>query len=510
VPGAGVGIVPLSRRPYATSLRGMTNSTAVTATSALPSAPDLDLDLHRTAVDILCRSLSQPALLPGHPDLDAEVSAFNLATTHRPAIVVPATCSDDVVAAVRFGASTGLAVAVQATGHGAVQAADGAVLVTTSRMQDLSVDPVARTARVGAGVRWARVIEAAAPYGLAPLSGSSSDVGVVGYTLGGGLGPLGRRYGFAADHVRSIDLVTADGRLRTVTADEGPELFWALRGGKGNFGIVTSIEVGLVPVGTLYGGGMFWSGDDAPAVLHAWRSWVSTLPEETTSSIALLRLPDLPHVPEPLRGRLSVHLRVAHCGDVATGRRLVAVMRAVAAPLVDLVREMPFTEVDSIHMDPTDPLPVWESGRLLSELPAEAVDAVLAAAGPGVDVPLIMAELRHLGGALARPAAPPNAVSGRCAAFSAFVLGPAVPGLEDAVPAVGEGLLAALAPYDAGVRLVNFLGHATDPAQVSVAWSPQDAARLIALKAQLDPQGLFSVGHCLPTASPIPAQRTAR
>ena len=194
-------------------------------------------------------------------------------------------------------------------------------------MQELSVDPVTRTARIGAGVKWARVIEAAVPYGLAPMSGSSSDVGAVGYTLGGGLGPLGRRYGFAADHVRSIEIVTGDGRMRTVTADDDPELFWALRGGKGNFGIVTAIEVDLMPVSQLYAGGIFYAGDHAAAVLHRWRTWVDTLPEETTSSIALLRAPDAPDVPEPMRGRLTVHLRVSHSGDVADGPALVAPMR---------------------------------------------------------------------------------------------------------------------------------------------------------------------------------------
>lgn len=462
----------------------------------------------RAAVETLEQSLSQPVLLAGHPGIDAETAPFNAAVRHDPAVVVLAGCANDVAAAVRYGIATGQQVAVQGTGHGAMKPVGGGILVTTHRMQELSVDPVTRTARIGAGVKWARVIEAAVPYGLAPLSGSSSDVGAVGYTLGGGLGPLGRRYGFAADYVRSIEIVTGDGRLRTVTADSDPDLFWALRGGKGNFGIVTALTVDLVPVSQLYAGGIFYAGEHAPAVLHAWRTWVDTLPEETTSSIALLRLPDAPDVPEPMRGRLSVHLRVSHSGDVADGPGLVAPMRAAAPALMDSVRPMSFAETDSIHMDPDHPMPAWETGMLLDRLPADAVDALLDTAGPAVDVPLVLVELRHLGGALARPAAVPNAVAGRDAAFSVFVLGPAVPGLEEAVPAAAARVTGALAPYDAGTRLVNFLGHTTDPAEVAAAWSPDDAARLVALKHRHDPHGLFTFGHTLPV-SPADSPHTA-
>ena len=467
----------------------------MTDTLAVPAHHDGD----RAALATLSTAVTRPVLLPGDPGYQAEVAAFNLATHHRPALVVAATCAEDVVAAVHHARATGVPVAVQATGHGAVTPAEGGVLVSTRLLQDVHVDPVTATARIGAGVRWARVVEAAAPYGLAPLSGSSSGVGAVGYTLGGGLGPLGRKYGFAADRVQALEVVTGDGRLRRVTEHSDPELFWALRGGKGNFGIVTSMEVGLVPVSRLYAGGIFYAGEHASSVLHAWRSWVGTLPEETTTSVALLRLPDHDDVPTPLRGVLSVHLRVAHCGDRAEGERLVSHMRGAAPVLADFVRTMPFTECDSIHMDPTQPVPFWEASRLLRDLPGDAVDAVLEAAGPGREVPLVMVELRHLGGALGRPAAVPNAVAGRDAAFSVFVLGPSAPGLEEAVPAAGHAVLAALAPHATASRLVNFLGEDTDPEVVATAWSPADAARLGRLKAAYDPHGLFRVGHCLPS-----------
>src|SRR3954454_6867202 len=396
---------------------GMTTTTAAPAPIASPSP-----------FHTLRRQVCGPVLEPGDPDYAAEIAAWNMSTTHAPQVVVGAECAEDVALAVRFAARHHLAVAVQATGHGASFPITDGLLITTKRMTHVSVDVQSGTARIGAGAKWAQVVAAAAPYGLAPLSGSSSDVGAVGYTLGGGMGPLGRRYGFSADRVRSVEIVTGDGKLRTVTADDDSGLFWGLRGGKGNLGIVTALEVDLVLQPRLYGGAIFYAADDASAVLHAWSKWVATVPEEMTSSVALLRLPDMEFVPEPLRGKLTLHLRIAYTGEACIGEKLVAPLRAVAVPVIDMVRDMPFTETDSIHMDPTDPMPAWHDGRLLHSFPAEAVDALFAAAGPDVDVPLVFAEVRHMGGALGRPAAVPNAVAGREGAFSLFVLGPAFPG----------------------------------------------------------------------------------
>jgi FAD/FMN-containing dehydrogenase len=439
-------------------------------------------------------------LEPGDAGYADEVASFNQIAAHRPPIVVGAVCADDVAAAVRFALRHDLAVSVQSTGHGASFPIEDGVLISTRRMDSVAIDVQRGVARVGAGAKWAAVIAAAAPYGFAPLSGSTSDVGAVGYTLGGGMGPLGRRYGFAADRVRSIEVVTGDGRLRTITADDDSGLFWGLRGGKGNLGIVTAIEVDLVLLPRLYGGAIFFDGADSAKVLHAWREWVQTVPEEMTSSVALLRLPDIDMVPPPLRGKLTVHLRIAYIGEPCWGEKLVAPLRAVATPIVDMVRDMPFTEADSIHMDPTDPQPAWHDGRLLADFPAEAVDALVATAGPDVDVPLIFAEVRHMGGALGRPAAVPNAVSGRDGAFSLFVLGPAIPGLTPVVEAAAARVIDALAPWQASGRLYNFLGTPDKgSAAVAAAYRPEDAARMQELKDRFDPHGMFRHGHVLRT-----------
>ncbi len=472
---------PSSHSPGAPPVTSTATSTSSTA------LPDLDA---------LARAIAGPVLRPGDPAYAAEVAPFNLAHSPAPAVVVGATSTDDVAAAVRWAVSTGRTVAVQATGHGLLGDLRDAVLVTTGRLDTVAVDPAARTARVGAGVRWRQVIDAAAPHGLAPLCGSSSGVGVVGYTLGGGLGVLGRRYGFAADHVRRARLVTADGAVRDVDAVSDPELFWAVRGGKGNLGIVTELEFDLVPVAGLHGGAVFFPGSAAHDLLHAYRQWTPSLPEETTTSIAILRMPPDPAVPEPLRGQTVVHLRFAHLGPAEEGASLLAPMRAVAPASIDTVADMPFAAVDSIHMDPTDPMPTHHDGTTLRALPAEAVDALLEVAGPDVEVPLIMVELRHLGGALARPAAVPNAVPGREAAYAVWVLGPMAPPLVDVLPAVTAGIVDRLRPWAARGALLNFLG-AAGPEQVGSLWAADDLARLQQVRRRVDPSGVFAHGHVL-------------
>ncbi|GAA3444905.1 FAD-binding oxidoreductase [Planomonospora venezuelensis] len=447
----------------------------------------------------LREQVSGPVLTPGQDGFEEETAGFNLAVRHRPALVVGATGAEDVAAAVRFAAARSLPVAVQATGHGAVQAADGALLITTSRMRGVGVDPSARSAVIGAGCTWAEVVEAAAPHGLAPLSGSSSGVGAVGYTLGGGIGPIARTFGFAADHVREITLVTADGTLRTADSGREPDLFWALRGGKGSFGVVTSMTVDLFPVTSLYGGGLYYAAEDASRVLHAYREWAGTLPEAATTSVAILRLPPLPELPEPLRGRLVVHLRFAFLGEDRAAEALLAPMRAVAEPVFGGVGRMPYTALDSVHSDPVDPMPTYERGALLRELPEEAVDALLAAAGPAADVPLAILELRQLGGALAREPKEPNAVGGRGAAFSLLVIGAPVPELLEAVvPGCAQAVIDAVAPWATGGSLLNFQGGALAPEQLSRAWPEPVLRKLAELKELYDPARLFRFGHVVP------------
>jgi len=456
-----------------------------------PAIPAADVDDLRSQVH-------GPVYAAGDDGLATEVDTWNIAIQHTPAVAVGATCAADVAAAVTWAVAHDLRVAVQATGHGPVRNAAGSMMITTRRMQGMHIDPERRIARVEAGVRWIRVMEAAAEFGLAGLCGSSSDVGVVGYTLGGGMGSLGRKHGFAADHVTAVEIVTADGRLRRICADSEPELFWAVRGGKGNLGIVTALEFELVPVASLFGGGIFFTGDDAPALLHRFREWAPTLPEEVSTSIAILRIPDMEELPPPLRGQTAVHLRFAYAGtDHAEAERLLSPMKTAGTILLGYVGPMRTDEMDAIHMDPKEPMPGWEKGMLLRELTDETVDALLATAGPQLDIPLIMAEVRLMGGALGRPAKVPNAVPGRSGAYSVLVLGPGVPELARVVPAIGTGVLAALAPWKADESMINFLGDVTGPEEVAAAYPPASRQRLREVKHGVDPAGVFSFGYAI-------------
>jgi hypothetical protein len=429
------------------------------------------------------------AHLPGEPAYDAALAAFNTHLLANPDLVVEAREAGDIVAAVRRAAAQDRPVTVLATGHGLVNDLAGSITISTRHLDHVTVDPDAATAVVGGGATWAQVIAAAAPHGLAPICGSASGVGVVGFCLGGGHGPLSREYGVGSDHVRRVRIVTADGVERDVDATHDPELFAALRGGKAGFGVVTEIEIALHPITRLYGGGIFFPGADSPALLHAWRDWVDTLPDTATSSIALLRLPPDPSLPPPLQGAFVVHLRFSFTGLPDDGAALLAPMRAVAEPIADMVGEMPFTAIDSIHSDPTEPMPVWEESALLSELTAEGVDALLAVAGPGVEAPLIVAELRQFGGAITRRPADGDAVAGRGAPFGLLAIAPMFPPVAAVAPAVAKGVVDALAPWSLG-GLPNFRG-ASSAGRLTGIWDEDTLARLLAVQLRHDPAGLF-------------------
>ncbi|MFI7029272.1 FAD-binding oxidoreductase [Microbispora rosea] len=443
----------------------------------------------------LVAAVAGSVLLPGDAGYDEERAVFNLNHELVPAVIVVAESAADVQAAVAFAAGQHRPVLVKTTGHQMVGPAHGAVVIATHRMNDVAIDSVGRTARVGAGAIWSEVVERAAKDGLAPLNGSNPTVGVSGYTLGGGLSPtLGRSHGYAADHVRSLEVVTADGELRHVDAESEPELFWALRGGKGNFGVVTALEFALFPVPRLYGGGIYFPGERMADVLRAWTAWHPGTPETMISSFAVLRLPPLPELPEPLRGAFVVSLRFAYNGTAEDGERMIAPLRAVAPAVLDTVRDMPYAEVASIHDEPTEPLPYYERGIMLREFPAEAQDKLVELVGPGSETTLWIAELRALGGAWDREPAVPNAVATRGLPYS--LLGVEVGPLseEQRLKESVAALLDGMEPWRGDRRLVNNLApdEATDAAAI---YGPERYERLAAVKKTYDPANMFRINH---------------
>jgi FAD/FMN-containing dehydrogenase len=420
---------------------------------------------------------------------------WNVAVPVNPRAVIAAATAADIVATVRFAAAAGLRVAVQRTGHGAVTIdGDDVLLVHTGALDECAVDAATRVARVGAGVVWQQVIDAATPHGLAPLAGSAPGVGVVGFLTGGGIGPFVRTYGMSADYVRAFELVTGRGELLRVTPTDHAELYWGLRGGKGSLGIVTAVEFELVPLAAYYGGALYFDGADAPAVLEAWRVMCEGLPEHSSTSLAILQLPPLPDVPPPLAGKMTVAVRFASVAQAAEAEPLLAPLRAAATPILDSVATTPYAAVGSIHADPTDPMPGHEASGLLRELTPETIAALLAVAGPESRSPQAIVELRQLGGALAREPRHKSAFCHRGAAFSVLAIGVLAPEIAEIVPAHGAAVIAAMEPWATGGKLPNFAPSA-DPAEIALAYDEDTVAWLGALADQHDPDGVLRVGQ---------------
>lgn len=427
-----------------------------------------------------------------------QLPVFNLAPRHDPAEVAEPRSAAEVADVVRRAAAAGRQVHPVGTGHGWTHAIDGGVALLTRGLAGVEVDPGRGVARIGAGTTWAQVVEATAPHGLTPLAGSAPGVGAVGYLLGGGLSPLGRSYGWGTDYLCSAEVVTGAGEVVTASATSHPELFWSLLGGKHVPGVVTSVELDLLRLTQVYGGGLFFDGADAEVVLTEWAAWSAQVPTEVNTSVALLRLPDAEPVPAPLRGRFVVHVRVAvpldagESPDLAAG--LVAPIRKVAEPILDTLGVLPAAALGAVHADPDQPMPVLEAGALLRAFDADAARAVLAAAGPETGAPLAVVEVRLLGGRLAEPPIVPDAVVGRDAAYGLFVVGAPVPELfGEAIPAAVGTLARALAPWASGTFQPNFVGALNQPGALAASWPAEVRDRLAHVTATYDPAGV--VGH---------------
>jgi FAD/FMN-containing dehydrogenase len=431
-------------------------------------------------------------VLPGDESWDEARRAWNLAVDQRPAAVALPETADDLVAIVDFARERGLRVAPQGTGHNAAPLAwlDDSILVKTSRMRRVEVDPESRRARVEAGVLWMEVTAAAAEHGLVGLAGSSRHVGVVGYSLGGGVSWLARKHGLAANSVTAIELVTSDGRLLRASAENEPDLFWALRGGGGNFGIVTSLDIDLYPISEVYAGWLVFPIERAHEVLTAWQRWTETVPEEMTSVGRLLKLPSRPEVPQSLQGRSVVVVEATYIGDQPEGAAVVAPLRALE-PELDTFAAIPASTLDRLHLDPEQPVPGVGDGLMLDELTPEALTATIGIVGP--DSPLVSVEFRHLGGALRRTPPGGGVLASLDAAYLMVALGPAV--TPEAAAAIERDLALlqrALTRWDSGRMNLNF---AAQPRSGRSLFGEDGYARLRRVKTEVDPDNLFQANH---------------
>jgi hypothetical protein len=445
-----------------------------------------------TVVDTLREQVAGIVLYPDDAGYAEALAGFNLAVDHSPEIVVGIESANDAREVIQFAAEHHLKVAVQSTGHGAQAPVTSGILVTTRRLDGVSIDPAARRATVGAGARWRAVVSEAAEHGLAPITGSSPNVGVAGYLLGGGIGPLNRSHGFSSDYLEQVTLVTGRGEIVTANRDEQPELLWALRGGKHGFGVVTELVVRLVELPSLYGGFLMFAEEHIETVFRAWIDWTATADPRVTTSAAIIGFPPFEFIPEPLRGRRLLSLRFAFPGESAEGKRLAAPIREFAPVYMDTISEMPATEMARIHSDPEDPVPFSVGGRLLTHIDQEFASIVLREVWAGTHPPVMVTEIRHLGGASRRDVPEGSAAGGRLAefTFAYAAANPAQFGVE--LPAFVDRLFGDLAPWIASEGNINFIGRPSSTEEYASAWSPETYARLQEIRHASDPEGLFA------------------
>ena len=425
---------------------------------------------------------------------DLERAAFNILVDQRPAGIALPQSADDVSDVVRSSAADGKRVAAQSTGHNALPLGSLAntVLLRTAGLGGVEIDDDAGKVRVGAGVLWGDVVPRASEFGLAALHGSAPNVGVAGYTLGGGVSFYSRKHGLACNRVTAIDLVTAGGEQIRVDAKNEPDLFWAVRGGGGSFGVVTALEFDLLRLPEIFAGALLFPPEQASEVLHGWREWTAGIPDEMTSVGRLMNFPPVPEVPDPLRGKSFAVLEAIYCGDPADGEGLAAPLRELSNAVIDTLAIQPPAGIEDLHMDPPTPVPYTSEALLTHELPAEAINSLVEAVGPGSGSQLASVELRHGGAALSVAPQDAGALATLPGSFIAFAVG-FVPVPEAMSPnRVWLGAFkAALEPYDAG-RYFNFVEESFD---ITKIFTPEVLERLREVKQRYDPENLFHSNH---------------
>lgn len=448
-----------------------------------------------------------PVARPGEPAYEAATHTFNLAAPVAPAAAVTARTVDEVRAAIRYARSERLPVRMITTGHaaGSARAMDGALLVRTELSGPVEVDSARRVARIPAGTTWGAVAEATAPHGLAAPHGSAGTVGVVGYLLRGGISFYGRKVGLAANSVRAVELVTADGETHRADATSDPGLFWALRGGGGGFGVVTAIEVDLFPATQVVTGAAIWPIARAAELLAGWEKWATGAPWEASTSLRVLNLPDVPEVPPVLRAGPVLCVDGAILGDpddISVTERhaadLLDPLRAVAEPIMDTWQLTTPGAVLATHMDPDEPVPAQGDHMLLTELGEDGAAEFLRVVGEGSDTPLVVAGLRQLGGALSEPNPDGGVLNHLDAAYVYSGAGVPVDAAHSARIAESFDVVrAALRPWDTGRTAPTFVESVGQPQGHLTA---EEVGEIDAVRARIDPDGLFR-GDIMPNAS---------
>jgi FAD/FMN-containing dehydrogenase len=436
------------------------------------------------------------------PDYDEHRKIWNGSIDRRPAVIARCAGVADVMAAVKFARKHGLLVAVRSGGHSfpGLSVADDAFLIDLSLMKGVRVDPDARTARVQAGVLLGELDRETQPFGLAAPSGIVTHTGVAGLTLGGGIGWIMRKHGLSIDQLRRVDLVTAEGQFVKASAEENEDLFWGVRGGGGNFGIVTEFEFNLVTLGpTVLAGPIFWAMEDSPEVLRFYREWVADAPDELMTIVVHRKAPSLPFVPEELHGKPVVMVVCCWAGDPEDGEQVIRPMRAFGNPVADVCMPKPYLTHQAMF-DPSFVPGRWyyfkscDVQGLTDEVIDITVDHSLR-----IESPLTSFPIWQMGGAVTRVGEGETAFGGRDAAFT-YNIGASTATVEgfDEEREWVRNFWSALEPWHTTVY-VNFLGEEGEE-RVRAAYGEDKYNRLKALKRKYDPDNFFRINQNIPPA----------
>ncbi len=463
----------------------MTETLPLATTGSIPARAAAPAANQSHALAELRRRVAGTLHTPADPTWDRARTPWLVNVEQHPMAVLEVRDAHDVVAAVRWAVDNGVQVSAQPTGHGAADGLEQVLLLRTRGLGGISVDVERRTASVGAGVKAGELLAELDGTGLTFLAGSNADPTVVGMTITGGISWFSRHFGLGSDNIVSIELVDGLGRLRTVSATEDAELFWAIRGGGGDFGIITRMEVALHPAPEVYGGRLLWPIEQMGEVLRTFRTVTESAPEELTIWYHTYQFPPIPDVPEPLRGRGFASIAVAYLGSRADAESLLAPFREVAGLAMDLMGEVPLADLTTIADEPTDPMPAMQRSSLLTRLDDTAIAALTAVVGAGSGSPLPVVQIRHLGGAFAREQANGGAHGPVTEPYNLFALGvPAVPELVEVIGVFFGRISAAVAHVSSGRTLLNFLDGTEDPGRW---WSAETRERLARTKQASDP-----------------------
>jgi FAD/FMN-containing dehydrogenase len=446
---------------------------------------------------------SGTAMYPGDDGYDDARKVFNGMIDRHPAVIARCSSAAEVAEAIKAARVQGLTISVYGGGHGVTGSAvvDGGVCIDLRGMKGITIDAEQRTVRAEAGLNWGELDAATQEHGLAVTGGRASDTGVAGLALGSGSGWIERKHGFTCDNLIKAEIVTADGAVVTASAAENPDLFWGIRGGGGNFGVVTAFHFRLHPVGPiLLGGLLVYPAPMAGAVVRHWRDYMLNAPDEVGSAVAFITAPPLDFVPEPVRGHPVVGIILMYVGPVEAGEIALRPLREFGPPAVDIVQPMPYLAIQQL-IDPMNPKGrknYW-SADFLAELPDDAVDTLVAHATQPVS-PFSQMLLVPGGGAIARVSEDATAFGQRTAPFNMHFLSI----WED--PAEAErnidytkAISSAMKPWTTGRAYLNFIGdEGVD--RVEAAYGPERFAKLQAIKKQWDPANVFRHNQNIPPA----------